>query len=451
MPLLIVLPGDVVMGLILLLVVGYVVHAWASPPERRVWQALLRQPLALCSTLLLLGYLFVGMLDSIHWQEGPQAEQAGASSRVVSLLDAVLTPARTQVERSYSAPFSAYAYASEVAQVAGVNTWVKVRLQHGGSHLHDPAQDWLSDVLTRGATGLLLAWAAFAALLLCLPATWRLSLQSAMAWRSGLALLLLLTGLGGALIAWLPHYHVLGTDQVGNDVLYQALKSIRTGVVLGTLATLVGVPLAVGLGLAAGYFRGWVDDAVQYVYTSLSSIPSVLLIAASVLMLDVAMANSDITQASSLVRADFRLVALCLILGLTGWTGLCRLIRAEVLKLRELEFVAASRVLGVRSGTLLLRHLLPNVSHLILIACVLDFSGLVLAEAVLAYVNIGVDATTFSWGNMINKARGELARDPVVWWSLFAAFLFMFVLVLAANLLGDALREAHDPRLKRTP
>jgi peptide/nickel transport system permease protein len=146
------------------------------------------------------------------------------------------------------------------------------------------------------------------------------------------------------------------------------------------------------------------------------------------------------------VRADTRLLFLCLVLGMTSWTGLCRLLRAETLKLREMEYVQAARALGVGDPGILTRHILPNLFHIVLISITLDFSGLVLAEAVLSYINIGVDPTTFSWGNMINSARLEMAREPVVWWPLFAAFLFMFILVLSANLFADGVRDALDPR-----
>jgi peptide/nickel transport system permease protein len=158
------------------------------------------------------------------------------------------------------------------------------------------------------------------------------------------------------------------------------------------------------------------------------------------------MARHEAEFASLATRADFRLLALCLILGMTSWTGLCRLLRAETLKLRELEYVQAARVLGVSQGMILFRHILPNLFHLVLISVALDFSSLVLAEAVLSYVNIGVDPTTESWGNMINGARLEMAREPVVWWSLASAFIFMFALVLPANLFADAVRDAFDPR-----
>jgi peptide/nickel transport system permease protein len=199
----------------------------------------------------------------------------------------------------------------------------------------------------------------------------------------------------------------------------------------------------------AGYFRGIVDDVIQYIYTTLSSIPDVLLIAAAVLSLHVYMATHPEIFDSITARADARLLFLCVILGVTSWTGLCRLLRGEALKLREVDYVQAAQALGVPPLRIMTRHLLPNVMHLVLIAVVLDFSGLVLAEAVLSYVGVGVDPTMDSWGNMINGARLEMAREPMVWWSLAAAFVFMFTLVLAANLFADAVRDAFDPRLGR--
>lgn len=246
-----------------------------------------------------------------------------------------------------------------------------------------------------------------------------------------------------------PGTHLLGTDKVGQDVLYLSLKSIRTGLLIGTLTTLVMLPFAIALGMAAGYFGGWVDDVIQYVYTTLNSIPGVLLIAAAVLVVQVQIeANPELFDTAA-ARADVRLLALCGILGLTGWTGLARLLRGETLKLRELEFVQAARAFGVGRLAILMRHLLPNVMHLVLITVVIDFSGLVLAEAVLSYVGVGVDPAMNSFGNMINGARLELAREPVVWWQLAAAFAFMFVLVLAANLFADRVRDALDPKAER--
>ncbi|MCB1828141.1 MAG: ABC transporter permease subunit, partial [Coxiellaceae bacterium] len=111
-------------------------------------------------------------------------------------------------------------------------------------------------------------------------------------------------------------------------------------------------------------------------------------------------------------------------------------------------FVRASLSMGVSRFRIIMRHIVPNIMHIVLITVVLDFSALVLAEAVLSYVGVGVDPTTFSWGNMINSARLDLAREPIVWWPLFAAFVFMFTLVLSANIFADAVRDAFDPRLR---
>jgi peptide/nickel transport system permease protein len=208
------------------------------------------------------------------------------------------------------------------------------------------------------------------------------------------------------------------------------------------------LPFALALGLMAGYFRGWVDDLIQYLYTTLSSIPGVLLIAAAVLMMQVYMDTRPETFDSVTRRADFRLLFLCVILGITSWTGLCRLLRGEALKLRELEFVEAARAFGVGPWRILARHVLPNVLHIVIISTVLGFSSLVLAEAVLSYVGVGVDPAMNSFGTMINSARLELAREPVVWWSLGAAFTFMLALVLSANLFADAVRDALDPRVR---
>ena len=244
-------------------------------------------------------------------------------------------------------------------------------------------------------------------------------------------------------------YHVFGTDKVGQDVFYQALKSIRTGIIIGTITTLVMLPFAIILGIMAGYFGGRVDDIIQYIYTTLNSVPGVLLIAAAILMLHVYMGNNPEQFTNLTERADLRLLFLCMILGITSWTGLCRLLRGESLKLRETEYIVAAKALGVRNFIVIFRHLLPNLMHIVLITIVLDFSGLVLAEAVLSYVNIGVDPTTHSWGNMINSARLEMAREPVVWWSLSASLFFMFALVLFANLFSDVVRDVFDPRAKK--
>ncbi|MDP2751641.1 MAG: ABC transporter permease [Rhodocyclaceae bacterium] len=243
--------------------------------------------------------------------------------------------------------------------------------------------------------------------------------------------------------------HGFGTDKVGQDVLYLSLKSIRTALLIGTLTTLIMLPAAIFLGILAGYAGGWVDDVIQYLYTTLNSIPGVLLIAASVLMMQVVIDTHPGWFATAAERADARLLALCAILGVTSWTGLCRLLRGETLKLREMDYVQAALAFGVSRWAIMSRHILPNVMHIVIIAVVMDFSGLVLAEAVLSYVGIGVDPSTISFGSMINTARMELAREPMIWWSLASAFFFMFVLVLCANLFADAVRDAFDPHTQQ--
>ena len=334
----------------------------------------------------------------------------------------------------------------------GSTLWERPRLQFGGSHLSNPDSEKLSDILQKTTVGIFQGVVWFLALMVVYW-LWeqiysRNENESA---STGIlcpvpCTLFVILVLSCTLIHLSAYYHILGTDKVGEDVFYQAIKSIRTGLIIGTLTTLVMLPMAIIFGILAGFFRGWVDDVIQYIYTTLNSIPSVLLIAASILMVQVYMANHEAAFTSVVVRSDTRLLFLCLILGVTSWTGLCRLLRAETLKLREMEYVQAAHALGVKQHTILSRHILPNVMHIVLISVVLDFSSLVLAEAVLSYINIGVDPTTYSWGNMINGARLEMAREPVVWWSLTAAFIFMFALVLAANLFADTVQDAFDPR-----
>jgi peptide/nickel transport system permease protein len=243
-------------------------------------------------------------------------------------------------------------------------------------------------------------------------------------------------------------YHVFGTDRTGNDVFYQLLKSVRTAFVIGTLATLATWPFAIVLGVLAGYFRGWVDEAIQYLYTTLSSVPNVLLIAACVLMVQVYLDQHSEMFETGLERSDLKIFLLCVILGLTGWATLCRLIRGETMKLRELEFVQAANAFGVPHARIMSRHILPNVMHLVLITTVLSFSDLILYEAVLTYVGVGVDPSMHSFGGMINLARSQMSGDPVVWWSFVSAFFFMVALVLAANLFADGVRDAFDPRAR---
>ena len=401
------------------------------------------------SLVVLVFFVLIGLLDSIHFKPTD-----GSSTEIISCLDAWATPLRVHGEKTYSAPLAVTLYSKEITVLEGGATqWDYPRLVFGGSHLRYPEARRLTDVIKKTIDGFARG-SALIGLPILLYLGWWYKIRSPKVGQSSLStstkavlvVLFSIVSLSYTFIHLSGFYHVLGTDKVGEDVFYQAIKSIRTGLVLGTLTTLIMLPLAIVFGILAGFFRGWLDDVIQYIYTTLNSIPSVLLIAASILMVQVYMTNHEQAFSSVIVRADMRLLFLCLILGVTNWTGLCRLLRAETLKLREMEYVQAAQALGVKQGMILIRHILPNVMHLVLISVVLDFSSLVLAEAVLSYINIGVDPTTYSWGNMINGARLEMAREPLVWWSLSAAFVFMFTLVLAANLFADTVQDAFDPR-----
>ena len=343
---------------------------YASQQEywRNAARQIRRNRIAIVCFFILLGYLLVGVLDSIHWRD-PLFTQEGALTRSedgrvvykprsLSLLDRLCTPLRERTEKTYSAPLATHLYAKSTVQTPD-----------GRMTREYPPLEY-------------------------------------------------------------PRTHILGTDKVGSDVFYRALKGIRTGLIIGGFTTLIAIPFAIFFGVVAGYFGGWIDDVVQYIYATLDSIPFILLAVAFMLLFGQGLFN------------------LCLIIGISSWTGLCRILRGETLRLRELEYVQAAEALGVRRGFIILKHLVPNLLHIVLITSILGFSRSVLAEAVLSYLQIGVEPTMGSWGNMINTARLELARDPVVWWNLTAAFAFMFGLVLPVNLFGDAVRDALDPRLR---
>ncbi len=441
----IVLWTDALIFLLIFVVAALAFYLRGKEHIKRPLQKIAHSKIGMVSLVVLLFFVWVGLLDSFHFKPAQNK-----SNEIISVLDYWATPLREHGEKTYSAPFATTLYSKEMMTLAdGTTRWGYPRLEFGGRHLEDPETQHLADVLKKATYG----FAQGAGLVgLATLVMWVLSagqhkhfLRSPVA-KTVWTVIFFIISITYTLIYLSNYYHVLGTDKVGEDVFYQAIKSIRTGLVLGTLTTLIMLPMAIIFGILAGFFRGWIDDIIQYIYTTLNSIPGVLLIAASILMVQVYMANHEQDFTSVIVRADMRLLFLCLILGVTSWTGLCRLLRAETLKLREMEYVQAARALGVKQGMILWRHILPNVMHIVLISVVLDFSSLVLAEAVLSYINIGVDPTTYSWGNMINGARLEMARDPIVWWSLSAAFVFMFALVLAANLFADTVQNAFDPR-----
>jgi peptide/nickel transport system permease protein len=461
---------DALVFLLLAAVAGYFLYARRQPHLRLPWGRVTQSASGMSSLVVLAAFVVVGVLDCLHYRPALESRGAGGrtaySSEVLSALDALATPLRAHRERTYSAPLATRAFARETLEVPGPDGKVQQlreypRLAWGGAHLKDEG-DRGRDVLLRALAGLVLAGLVWIALVAAVaaregrrearPARERLRAilrgETRVPWRAVLLTAGALLALAGPVLALCASYHVLGTDKVGRDVLYLALKSIRTGLIIGTLTTMVLLPLAIGLGIMAGYFRGWIDDVIQYVYTTINSIPGVLLIAATVLLMQVYIDQHPELFPTAAQRADLRLLFLCVILGVTGWTGLARLLRGESLKLRELEFVQAAQAFGVRDARIISRHILPNVMHIVLISLVMDFSSLVLAEAVLSYVGVGVDPSMISFGTMINAARLEMSREPMVWWSLAAAFVFMFVLVLAANLFSDSVRDAFDPRVR---
>lgn len=445
--------------LVWLLVIVLLVWSWVisrSPQVKKTWHTIFRSSIAMASSVVLLFYLLFTLLDSIHVRlalplEAQKTQEVAYEVEMVSLLDLIFEHNIQNTERTYSAPFATTEYASSiVVDENGITKQVYLPLKYVSTE-----DDLMGKSLFALGVGLLLSlllvvlhiwWRERSRFLLACREIWQG--KSDLPWRTAYMTFILLVMIFTWLYILSYSYHVLGTDKVGGDVLYQSFKSIRTGVLIGILTTLIMLPVAVILGVSAGLFGGWVDDVIQYLYTTLSSIPGVLLIAAGVLSMQVMMENNPTWFETTLERSDLRLLFLILILGITSWTGLCRLLRAETLKISQMEFVTAAKAFGVSKLTIIRRHIVPNLMHIILISVVLDFSGLVLAEAVLSYVGVGVDPTMHSWGNMINQARLEMAREPMVWWSLFSAFVFMFILVLAANLFSDRIQRVLDPRNK---
>lgn len=464
----VVLWTDVVLWVMLGLLALYIRHVRRDEALRATWRKVFVGPAAMASAVVLLAMLLITLIDSLHFRSALPSVQGTAvayDTRTRSLMDVALAGLVEGRENSYSSPLATHGFVKEtVPPKAGSRPQLDEhgvpmlpkrafpRLRHGGEHLQDTDKDWLWDVLWRGALGVAAGLAVGSAIgWLARPLWQRTPVEGApapLAWRSAWITLTTLLVLGGLSIAWSTGYHVLGTDRTGNDVLYLSLKSVRTAFVIGSLATVATLPLALGLGIAAGYFKGWVDDLIQYVYTVLSSVPNILLIAACVLMVQVYLDKHPELFETGLERADLKIFLLCVILGLTGWAGLCRLLRAETLKLRELEYVQAATAFGAGPWRIMRRHILPNVMHLVLITTVLEFSSLILYEAVLSYVGVGVDPSMNSFGGMINQARLEMSREPVVWWSFMAAFVFMVAIVLSANLFADAVRDAFDPRAR---
>ena len=467
MPKLVFLASDIALYILICGVVFYAWHAHRTPNLRQTWRSVLHDASAMSAAVILVVFLVIAILDSFHFRpllaaaaDAPAGTATAYSTRTLSLLDHLLSARRESGEKTYSIPLATHQFTKETILLEGKSVRDFPRLKFGGAHLSDPEEQWAGDIFQRTATavlaGLILAavlWVSVAALRArSIGGSMKQSLVSIAQGSTEVPLraMLLTASVLLLLVCWAaavwPYYHVFGTDRTGNDVLYQGIKSIRTAVVLGSLATLATLPFAIVLGILAGYFKKRVDDAIMYLITMLSSIPSVLLLAAFALMIQVFVDKNTALFETGLERADVRLFLLAIILGITGWTGLARLLRAETLKLTELDYVQAARAFGVSNIGIMRRHILPNVMHVVLIVSVLEFAGIVLYEAVLAYIGLGVDPSTNSFGGMITTSRTELTREPTIWWNLLAGFSLMVTLVLSMQLFSRAVNEAFDPR-----
>lgn len=219
----------------------------------------------------------------------------------------------------------------------------------------------------------------------------------------------------------------LGTDIFGRSVVLKTIYGAYVSMTVGLVSTLIAVPIGVVLGAAAGYFGGWVDDVITWFYTTVSNIPSILLILSLAFVLGKGLFSINMA------------------LGLSGWVGICRLVRGEFMKHKEREYVQAARSLGAGNSRRIFIHILPNVFHLIIINFSFLFMSGIKTEVILSYLGLGVQGIP-SWGTMIDEAKLELARG--VWWQLGSATVAMLIVVLALNVVGDALRDALDPKLK---
>ncbi len=222
-------------------------------------------------------------------------------------------------------------------------------------------------------------------------------------------------------------YRPLGTDNLGRDVLQRTIQGARIAFLVGVVTSLIAIPIGVVLGCISGYFGSWVDDLIVWVYSTIESIPGLLFI-----------------LAISMV-AGKGIMGVYLGIGLTTWVGLCRLLRAEVMKHRDRAYVLAARSLGYSSWRIIFRHILPNVFHIVIITFSLRFPAAIGTEVFMSFIGIGVQGEP-SWGIMIGNARLRLWQG--MWWEMAAVSAAILLVVLAFNLVGDALRDALDPRLR---
>jgi peptide/nickel transport system permease protein len=241
----------------------------------------------------------------------------------------------------------------------------------------------------------------------------------------------------------------MGTDYQGRDVFWRAVAGSSTAIKVGAMASLLSALIGVALGATAGYFGGWVDDFVVWIYSSFASMPTLLFILAFALLVSKGFLFPPIANFLNSIADTFNsdpgMLAIYLGIGLTGWVSLCRVVRGETMRLRELAYVQAAKAMGFSSAKIILKHIIPNLFHLVIIYFTMRFAYAIMTEVIVSYLGLGVEMAP-SWGVMIADGQERLWRG--IWWEVAAATGFMFFLVLSLHVLGDSLRDILDPRLK---